>query len=95
MNRLKNSLITKDDVESLSRGSPTKSRAGDRAVGHRLTKRERGLFERAKRDGYLSLPYAPIRDNVINIYLKWCEAVGIAPDVRRKDSSQSENSCQS
>lgn len=44
--------------------------------------------ERAKRDGHLSLPYAPIRDNLINIYFKWCEAVGITPDVRRKNLSR-------
>ncbi len=53
-------------------------------MGHRLTKRERELFERAKRDGYLSLPYSPIRENVINIYVKWCEAVGVTADIRRK-----------
>jgi hypothetical protein len=74
--------ITKDDVECLTRGLPTKSRAGDVTVGHRLTKRERELFERAKKNGYLTLPYAPIRENVVNVYLKWCEATGIVPDVR-------------
>jgi hypothetical protein len=84
MARSRHPALSKDDVESLSKGCATRSRAGDIRVGHRLTKRERELFERAKRDRYLSLPYSPIRDNVINIYIKWCEAVGIAPDVRRK-----------
>ena len=90
MKRSKPPTISKDDVECLSRGSPTKSRVGDITVGHRLTKRERDLFARAKRDGYLSLPYAPIRENVVNIYLKWCEAVGATPDVRRKNRAASE-----
>lgn len=83
----KKKFITKDDVERLTRGLSTKSRAGDVTVGHRLTKRERELFERAKRNGYLTLPHAPIRDNVINIYVKWCEAVGVAPDVRSRNPS--------
>jgi hypothetical protein len=76
--------ISKDDVESLTKGLPTKSRSGDITVGHRLTVRERQLFERAKKYGYLTLPHSPIRDNVINIYIKWCEAVGISPDIRSK-----------
>lgn len=84
MKRSHHPPISKDDVEALTRGLPTKSRVGDITVGHRLTKRERGIFARAKRDGYLSLPYVPIRDNVVNIYLKWCEAVGRTPEVRRK-----------
>lgn len=49
------------------------------------------MFERAKRNGYLSLPYTPIRENVVNIYLKWCEATGISPDVRRKNSVHSDS----
>jgi hypothetical protein len=76
--------ISKDDVESLTRGLPTKSRSGDITVGHRLTLRERQLFESAKKNGFLSLPHSPIRDNVVNIYIKWCEAVGVVPDVRSK-----------
>lgn len=81
--------LSKDDVESLSRGCPTRSRRGDISVGHRLTKRERELFERAKRDGYLTLPYSPMRENVLNIYVKWCEVVGVEPDVRRKTATDS------
>ena len=77
--------ITKDDVESLTKGLPTKSRSGDVTVGHRLTKRERLMFEKAKKTGYLSLPYSAIRDNVVNIYIKWCEAVGVIPDVRERN----------
>ena len=83
--------ISRDDVECLSRGRATKSRSGNVRVGHRLTKRERELFERAKRSGYLSLPYAPMRENVMNIYIKWCEATGISPDVRRKNSVHSDS----
>jgi hypothetical protein len=77
--------ISKDDVEALTKGLPTKSRSGDVTVGHRLTKREREIFERAKISGFLTLPYSPIRDNVINIYCKWCDAVGIVPDIRSRN----------
>ena len=74
--------ITKDEVEKLSRGLPTKSKAGSRTVGHRLTAKERILFEAAKRQGFLKIPAVGLRDNVINIYRKWCEAAGISCDIR-------------
>ena len=66
----------KDDVERLSRGLPTKSRSGSRAVGHRLTDKERILFEAAKRQGFLKVPVGGLRPNVANVYRKWCEADG-------------------
>ncbi len=81
--------ISKDDVQALTKGLRTKSRSGDVTVGHRLTKREREIFARAKTSGFLTLPYSPIRDNVINIYCKWCEAVNIVPDIRNRNSRNS------
>lgn len=70
---------SKDDIEALSRGKPTKSKVGDVTVGHRLTQKERLLFERAKKSGILKLPLSGIRANVKNIYLKWCETTGTTP----------------
>ena len=68
--------IQKDEVERLSRGLPTRSRRGSRAIGHRLTQKERILFEAAKRQGFLKLPVTGLRDNVRNIYRLWCESEG-------------------
>ena len=68
--------IQKDEVERLSRGLPTRSRRGSRGIGHRLTQKERILFEAAKRQGFLKLPVTGLRDNVRNIYRLWCEAEG-------------------
>jgi hypothetical protein len=68
--------INKDDVERLSRGRPSRAKAGSRSIGHRLTQRERALFEGAKRQGFLKLPAAGVRENVINVYRLWCAATG-------------------
>ena len=70
------SRIRKDDVEKLSRGMPTRSRCGSRSIGHRLTQKERILFEAAQRHGFLKLPVSGLRPNVVNIYRLWCEAEG-------------------
>lgn len=66
----------KDDVEKLSRGLPTRARIGNRAIGHRLTQKERILFDAARRQGFLKLPLTGARRNVVHIYRLWCEAVG-------------------
>jgi len=64
----------KDDIEKLSRGESTRGKIGNRGVGHRLTQKERILFEAAKRNGFLKIPVTGIRKNVINIYKLWCQA---------------------
>jgi len=64
----------KNDIERLSRGESTRGKIGHRGVGHRLTQKERILFEAAKRQGFLKIPVKGIRDNVINIYRLWCQA---------------------
>ena len=66
----------KDDVERLSRGQPTRAKIGSRRVAHRLTNKERCLFEAAQRQGFLKIPVSGIRPNVINIYRLWCLAEG-------------------
>lgn len=67
---------TKDDIENLTRGLPTRAKIGSRRIGHRLTQKERQLFEAAKRQGFLKIPVTGIRPNVANIYRLWCEAEG-------------------
>jgi hypothetical protein len=67
---------SKDDVERLSRGKPTRAKIGSRRIGHRLTQKERLLFEAAQRQGFLKIPVSGIRPNVINIYRLWCTAEG-------------------
>jgi hypothetical protein len=66
----------KDDVDRLSRGKPTRAKIGSRRISHRLTQKERLLFEAATRQGFLKLPVTGIRPNVLNVYRLWCEAEG-------------------
>lgn len=68
--------VTADDVEKLSRGQATKARIGSRSLGHRLTQKERILFESAKKKGFLKCPASGVRKNVIRVYQLWCEAQG-------------------
>jgi hypothetical protein len=72
----------RDDVERLSRGDPTRQRIGSRGVPHRLTERERILFEAAKKNGFLKIPASGIRQNVIQIYRLWCEASKLPCEIR-------------
>jgi hypothetical protein len=76
-----NRKISKDDVERLSKGLSSKSKTGSRNVPHRLTKKERIVFESAKKVGYLKLPANCRRENLVNIYLLWCQACGIEPKI--------------
>ncbi|OYV06111.1 MAG: hypothetical protein CFE26_08045 [Verrucomicrobiales bacterium VVV1] len=71
-------MPNKDDVERLSRGRPTRARIGSRRIGHRLTQKERQLFEAAQRQGFLKIPVTSIRPNVVNVYRLWCAAEGRA-----------------
>ena len=68
--------VDRNDVEKLSRGKPTKAKIGNRSIGHRLTQKERILFEAAKRQGHLKVPHSGVRQNVLRIYRLWCEAEG-------------------
>lgn len=77
----------KDDIERLSRGEPTRSKIGSRRIGHRLTQKERVLFEAAKRQGYLKLPVTGLRENVENLYRLWCQATGKECVVRTSHQS--------
>lgn len=63
-----------DDIEKLSRGLPTRAKIGSRRIGHRLTQKERILFDAAKKQGFLKLPVSGARQNVVNIYRLWCES---------------------
>ena len=61
-----------------ARSSPyfTRAKIGSRGIGHRLTQKERLLFEAAKKHGFLKTPASGIRSNVINVYRLWCAAEG-------------------
>lgn len=67
---------SKDDVERLSCGLSTRAKIGSRRIGHRLTQKERLLFEAAQRQGFLKLPVTGLRQNVLNVYRLWCAAEG-------------------
>lgn len=73
---------TKDDVARLSRGRPTKSRVGSRAIRHRLNQDELKMLAVAKKVGYLKIPVRRVRQALINTYLMWCEATGIDPIIK-------------
>ena len=72
--------ISKDDVERLSRGQPSKRRGyGSRNVPHRLNDDERQELDRAARKGYLTLIGGGNRRTrkgspLKNIHRQWCDA---------------------
>lgn len=72
--------ISKDDVERLSRGQPSKQRGyGSRNVPHRLNDDERQELDRAARKGYLTLIGGGNRRTrkgspLKNIHRQWCDA---------------------
>ena len=73
--------ISRDDVERLSRGQPSKRKGyGSRNVPHRLNEEERAEFDRAARKGFLTVngPTGHRRTRkgspLINIHRQWCDA---------------------
>ena len=72
--------ISKDDVERLSRGQPAKKKGcGSRGVPHRLNEEERAAFERAARNGFVTLEGTGYRRGrkgspLANIHRQWCDA---------------------
>ena len=81
----------KDDVERLSRGLATRAKIGSRRIGHRLTRKERLLFEAARRQGFLKIPVTGIRPNVLNIYRLWCAAEGKAVNIKGNPAGEASN----
>lgn len=82
----------KDDVERLSRGQATRAKIGSRRIGHRLTQKERLLFEAARRQGFLKIPVTGIRPNVLNIYRLWCAVEGKAFNIKGNPAGEASNS---
>ncbi len=80
--------LHKDDVERLSHGLSTRSKIGNRSIGHRLTQKERILLASAKRQGFLKLPVVDLRSNVTRIYQLWCQSEGRPFIVKRECSSE-------
>lgn len=74
--------ISRDDVERLSRGQPSKQKGyGSRNVPHRLNEQERAELERAARRGYVTLAGNGNRRTrkgspLANIHRQWCDARG-------------------
>ena len=72
--------ISRDDVERLSRGQPSKNRGyGSRNVPHRLNEEERQEMDRASRRGYVMLAGTGYRRGrkgspLANIHRQWCDA---------------------
>jgi hypothetical protein len=72
--------ISRDDVERLSRGQPSKNRGyGSRNVPHRLNEEERQEMDRASRKGYITLAGTGYRRGrkgspLANIHRQWCDA---------------------
>lgn len=72
--------ISRDDVERLSRGQPSKNRGyGSRNVPHRLNEEERQEMDRASRKGYVTLAGTGYRRGrkgspLANIHRQWCDA---------------------
>jgi hypothetical protein len=72
--------VSRDDVERLSRGQPSKRRGyGSRNVPHRLNEEEREELERAARKGYLTLLGGGNRRTrkgspLKNIHRQWCDS---------------------
>jgi len=72
--------ISRDDVERLSRGQPSKNRGyGSRNVPHRLDEEEQQEMDRASRKGYVTLAGTGYRRGrkgspLANIHRQWCDA---------------------
>lgn len=72
--------ISRDDVERLSRGQPSKTRGyGSRNVPHRLNDEERQEMDRASRKGFVTLEGTGYRRGrkgspLANIHRQWCDA---------------------
>lgn len=72
--------ISRDDVERLSRGQPSKHKGyGSRNVPHRLNEEERSALERAANKGYLTVSGGGNRRTrkgspLINLHRQWCDA---------------------
>ena len=55
-------------------------------------KKERLLFEAARRQGFLKIPVTGIRPNVVNIYRLWCAAEGKAFHIKGSPAGEASNS---
>lgn len=68
-----NKAITMDHVERLSRGKRSGANIGSRSVGHHLHKFERDIYQRALKQGYLTIEERQ-RANLWHIWQKACTA---------------------
>lgn len=71
--------ISRDDVERLSKGQPSKKKNTNGAVPHRLSDQERLAFDRAAKYGFVTLNSTGFRRGrkgspLANIHRQWCDA---------------------
>ena len=84
--------ISRDDVERLSRGQPSKKKGyGSRNVPHRLNEPERQEMDRASRKGYVTLAGTGYRRGrkgspLANTHRQWCDARNVPQIVLCKAS---------
>lgn len=78
------SKIKVEEVIDITRGLPSPSKLGSRGIPHRLSNKERIIFDRACREGVLKLPFKGVRKNLQNAYWLYCETQKI--EYRESDS---------
>ncbi len=69
--------IKKEDVIAITKGKPSSQKIGSRAIPHRLTQKERIIFENACQNGVLKVPKTGTRENLKNAYYLYCETMKI------------------
>ncbi len=73
-----------EDLISISKGKASIRKIGSRKVPHRLRQNEKIKFELALKKGFLDIDFKT-RDNVINLYEKYCYDKKIEMIVLYKD----------
>ncbi len=71
------SKIKVEAVIAITRGKSSGKKIGSRGIPHRLTQKERIIFDRACNECVLRLPASGVRENLQNAYYLYCESVGL------------------
>jgi hypothetical protein len=82
--------LTKDDVDCLIRGKPTRSKVGSRNISHRLRAYEKLKLKLAEKRGFLVID-SKTRDALKNSWFLLCLANGIGCDIREGPNVQNKN----
>ncbi len=68
--------IKVEEVINITRSKASPHKIGSRGIPHRLTQKERIIFERACREGVLRVPLTGTRENLKNAYWLYCQTQG-------------------